>query len=48
MSLTILDCTFASSKPEDPEEDIEGKTPNFCVLLHGALKVRRQSLVITQ
>lgn len=39
MHYYYVDCTFPSSKSEDSEEDIDGKTPNFCVLLHGALKV---------
>ncbi|OXA59380.1 von Willebrand factor A domain-containing protein 9 [Folsomia candida] len=40
------DCTFPSSKSEDSEEDIDGKTPNFCVLLHGALKVDNKCALV--
>jgi len=38
------DGTFAPSKSD--EEDVDGKTQNFCVLLHGALKVDNKCALV--
>jgi hypothetical protein len=35
----FADSAYVASKSEDSEEDVDSRTANFCVLLHGALKV---------
>jgi hypothetical protein len=39
--------TFTDIKPENEDgDDVDGRTPNFCVLLHGAMKVESLCAIV--